>query len=294
MKRLCCLFLLVACQSEQGIKELRYENIAVVNGDFDNMKEVLTRLDIAATEFEGFISQPVYGTPEDGEQSVLQAEGLFQGRDEAERTVMLEYDAIFVNSGVRGLGDYVYNGVDSDDDFVADPVAVENIRQYISNGRTMVISDWAGDLIEATWPDKIEFVNESNCDEEPCWDASQVGVGLNEATGYAVVNGSAHEELVNQLGSEQLVIDFDFSHWTVIKSVADDVDVYLSADIEYRISGAEGYGTMDDVPLLVGFDSDRGRVVFSAFHWYTQNPALANQLMLYVAEGLNPGPNAEL
>ena len=144
------------------------------------------------------------------------------------------------------------------------------------------------------WPDKIKFVNEDNCDDAPCWDASQVGVGFNENTGYAVINEDDHEGLATELGTSQLVLEFDFSYWTVIESVADDVDVYLRADIEYRISGSEGYGSMDDVPLLVGFDSDRGRVIFSAFHWYTQNPALATQLMLYVAEGLNPGPDAEL
>ena len=60
---------LMACQSDQGLKQLRYENIAVVNGDFDNMQEILVRLDIGATEFEGYISQPIFDPEDDGEQS---------------------------------------------------------------------------------------------------------------------------------------------------------------------------------------------------------------------------------
>ena len=53
-------------------------------------------------------------------------------------------------------------------------------------------------------------------------------------------------------------------------------------------------GVLEDVPLLVGFSADRGRVVFSSFHWRSQNPSLANQLMIYAVEGLNPGPNANI
>ena len=64
----------------------------------------------------------------------------------------------------------------------------------------------------------------------------------------------------------------------------------LSGDIEYRISDGEGYGTLEDVPLLVGFNVGRGRVVFSSFHWRSQNPTQANQLMLVAVEGLNPVP----
>ena len=56
-----------------------------------------------------------------------------------------------------------------------------------------------------------------------------------------------------------------------------------------------GEGTLEDVPLLVGFQAEgRGHVVFSAFHWRIQNPSVSNLMMLHVAEGLNPGPNADL
>ena len=79
-----------------------------------------------------------------------------------------------------------------------------------------------------------------------------------------------------------------------MESVSEDVDIYLRGDIEYRISDGEGYGILEDVPLLVGFTMGRGRVVFSSFHWRSQNPTQANQLMLIAVEGLNPGSNANI
>ena len=33
--------------------------------------------------------------------------------------------------------------------WIADPIAVENIRSYAANRNTLIVSDWAGDIIEA-------------------------------------------------------------------------------------------------------------------------------------------------
>ena len=84
-------------------------------------------------------------------------------------------------------------------------------------------------------------------------------------------------------------MDFDFSYWTVMTEVADDVDVYLRGDIAYRVSGAEGYGTLSDVPLLIGFDVGPGRVIFSAFHWRGQNEAVTDLLIQHLLPGLATG-----
>ena len=283
------LLYLIGCQSDQALKEIRFENIAVVSGDFDHMGETLICLDIGFSEFEGIIEQPVFDTNSEAELNILKVEALFRDIDENNSPKMLEYDAIFVNSGVRGLGKYVYNGVEADDDLVNDPTVINHVKEYVDLGRTLIVSDWSGDLIEAVWPDKIQFLNENTCDEAPCWDAAQVGVELIE--GYANITDA---DLKKDLGTDSLSIDFDYSYWTVMGAVSSDVDVYLRGDIEYRVSGEEGYATLTDVPLLVGFNSGSGRVIFSSFHWRIQNPAVASQLMLYVAQGLEPGPEANL
>ena len=278
---------LCAC-SEQELKAFSFDDIAVVQGDFDSMNDVLLRLDISSTLYEGFIAGAVYDEELDPDINVLKVENLLRDRNEADRSVMLNYDAIFLNSGVRGLGEYKYNSVDPDDGFLSDEIVLENVQSFVEGGRTLVLSDWTGDLIEAIWPDKISFVNEEICGSPPCWDSSQVG------TSESILVDVMDEDAKQDLGTDNISLSFDFSYWTAMSSVADDVDIYLRGDIEYRISDGEGYGTLEDVPLLVGFDVGRGRIVFSSFHWRSQNPTQANQLMIAAVEGLNPGPNANI
>ena len=277
---------MTAC-SEQELKAFSFNEIAMVEGDFDHMGDVLLRLDIDTIEYEGYITQPVYDAEVDPDLNALKIEGLMRDRTEAGRTVMLSYDAIFLNSGVRGFGEYVYDGVDPDDAFLNDPEVIENVRSFVEGGRTLVVSDWTADIIEAAWPEMVTFLNEDSCPYAPCWDAPQVGIS--ERVNADVVD----EQLQQDLGTDSFSVEFDFSYWTAIESVSDDVDVYLRGDITYRDS--EGDKTLEDAPLLIAFTpGTRGRVVFSSFHWRSQNPVLANKVMLNVVEGMNPGPNANL
>jgi hypothetical protein len=275
-------FVALGCNSDQDIKELRWEELALVAGDFDHMGESLVRMGISYTEFEGFISQPVYNPEMDPDANVLKVEYLLSEVEDNGKPVMNQYDAIFLNSGTRGLGDVEYNSVLSDDILVTDEVVIENLLAFTSAGKSLVLSDWTGDLIEATWPDKIQFVNDSTCDTPPCLDASQMGAS------EAVIANVVDEDLQTQLGSDSVNLNFDFSYWTVMESVSEEVDVYLRGDIEYRLSASEGYSTLEDVPLLVGFNAGGGRVIFSSFHWSAQNSAVTDTILLHVAAGLSP------
>ena len=166
--------------------------------------------------------QVVYNPEEDGSLNGFKVENLFTDTDEADRTIMLDYDAIFLNSGVRGLGSYVYNGVENDDMFLLDELALENVRSFVQAGRTLVVSDWAGDLIEQVWPDKITFVNEENCSNEDCFDIAQVG------SNEKIIATIENDNLMNQLEVDSIQLRFDYSYWTAMKEVSDDVDVFSS------------------------------------------------------------------
>jgi hypothetical protein len=274
--------------SEQSLKAFDFENIAVVQGDFDSMNDVLIRLDVSAMAYEGFIAGAVYDDEIDPDLNVLKVENLLRDRNEGDQPVMNAYDAIFINSGVRGLGAYKYNNVDPDDTFLSDPIVLENVQQFVEGGGSLILSDWAGDLIEAIWPDQIDFVNEGICGSPPCWDAPQVG------TSEDVLADVLPTDLQQELGTDNISLSFDFSYWTAMASVSSDVEVFLQGDIEYRISDGEGYGVLEDVPLLVVLNLGRGKIVFSSFHWRSQNPTQGNQLMLSAVEGLGIGPNANI
>ena len=116
------------------------------------------------------------------------------------------------------------------------------------------------------------------------YDAFPISQGRRVALVIAdVVDPDLAEVLLN----DQLQIDFAFSYWTVIESVSEDVDVYLRGDVEYRLSDNTGTAVLEDAPLLVAFDSGRGRVIYSAFSWKAQSQSVTDLLLLYLAEGLD-------
>lgn len=271
-----------ACQSEQEIKALQWEEVAMINGDFDHMAASLVRMGVDFTDYEGFISQAAYNPELDPGSFALSVEYLFQGELESGAAVINEYDVLFINSGTRGLGDLVYNGMDDDSTFVADEAVIENLYDYTDKANSLVVSDWAGDIIEAAWPDAITFAREASCDESPCWDIGQAG------TSTQVIARVTDETLQQALGTDSVALQFDFTYWTVMQEVAEDVDVYLRGDVEYRLSDAEGVAVLEDVPLLVAFKAGGGRIIYSSFHWHSQNADVADTILLHVAEGLTP------
>ena len=280
------LLSLFACSENEIIKR-QFDEIAVVDGDFDHLGEVLTRMDIAHDSYDGFISQAVYNPEEDGSLNGYKIENLLIDRDEAERTIMFDYDAIFLNSGVRGMGSFVYNGVENDDMFLIDERVLENIRSFVQSGRTLVVTDWAGDLVEQVWPDKITFVNEENCQAEACFDIAQAG------SNESIIATITDDLLMNQLEVDSIQLQFDYSYWMAMRDVSDDVDVFLRGDITYRTSEGEGYVDATDVPLLVGFQDGSGYVIFSSFHFRAQNSNVVDTTLLTIIEGLQPGPSYE-
>jgi len=168
--------------------------------------------------------------------------------------------------------------LEPDDGLLTDPVAMENIREFVDRGGRLVLSDWTYDLIVALWPDKIDFYG-----DEATLDTAQVGV-------LSQINASVPDSgLAEALGDDAISLAYNYSNWAVIESVSDDVVVHVSGDVTYRISASDGYGELTDVPLLVSFTQGGGQVVFSTFHWMAQNPDLGERIMLEVVDGLGRG-----
>ena len=272
---------LSACNNEQGLRERAFKNIAVATGDFDEVEATLTRLDIAHTNYEGFIARAVYDPEINPDGNALKTEALFTAESEGVPEIEI-YDAVFVNSGTRGLGAFVYNGTEADDGLVTDQTALTHVRDYVENGGTLVVSDWSYDLIEALWPDELDFVR-----DDLVLDDAQRG------TSSSVVADVLDTTLAEALdGNQTLELGYDYTYWSVIDTVAPDVTVYLSGDITYRASGAEGEVAKEDAPLLVGFTAGGGQVLFSTFHWRAQRNAVSEGILLTLIEGLKTGPNA--
>jgi len=272
-RSLSLMALLLGCTQEQEFIEIPIDAIAVSSGDYDHMEALLLRQLVNYQLYEGFIVGATYDPDIDPDLMTLEVEGLLGSDDELEN-----YGAVFVNSGTRGLGRWVYNGVDTDDALVSDAAVIKNVTDFVAGGGVLVASDWSYDLIEACWPGMITFVG-----DETVLDDAQRG---QRGTVQALVH---REALVNDLGQNVVSIDYDFSHWATIASVSSDVEVILSGDVMYRVSELEGDIELEDVPLLVAFDHGAGSVYFSTFHWHVQNPTVADTILFSVVEGLNPG-----
>lgn len=268
----------LGCKNEQNIAEIRIEQVAVAAGDFDRIESALLRNGVTSEVYFGYINAPVYDVDDDGggaENSPLQVERLFTELNDDGDPLLMSYDALFMNSGVRGFGEYVYNDVDPDDGLVSDPAVLDTVEEFVGRRRTLVVSDWSYDLVEAIWPDKVTFLGEAEG-----YDSAQKG------TSRSVVARVTDEELAKALGNDQIEVFFDFTYWTVMESVGRGVTVHMRGDVTYRADDGSGEARLEDVPLLVSFETGNGRVILSSFAWRSQRQQVADTLLLSMVEGL--------
>lgn len=203
-------------------------NVAVVTGDYDNFDLVLDRMGFANyTLVDGLTETEVTGFLSD-----LDA--------------MLQFDIIFVNGG------FVEENVIYSDTGTTD-IYMQNIRDYVYAGGAIYASDWAYDVVELGWPERIDFVGDDNVVDD-----AQVGE-------YDLVTSSVVDaSLEDWLESSTIPIEYDLPVWPPVESVdTTTVTTHLTGNVSYRV-GTESYNLVD-VPLLMSFTSGEGKVVFSTF-----------------------------
>ncbi len=203
-------------------------NVAVVTGDYDDFDIVLDRMGFANFTLVDGLSQT------DTADFFADLEGMQQ------------FDVIFVNGG------FVEEGVISSTDG-SHELLIQNIRDYVSAGGAIYASDWAYDLIEVGWSERLDFAG-----DDLIIDDAQVGE-------YDLVSSNIVDaSLAVWLESTTIDIEYDLPVWPPIESVdTAAVTTHLQGNVNYRI-GTETF-TLIDAPLLVSFTSGEGKVVFSTF-----------------------------
>ena len=168
------LMVLLGCAPDQGFAELKLDALAVVLGDFDNVGDTLLGMNVPTQEFEGFIVQATYEPDEERTQrgeGATTVEGLLGVTTDGNLQVSV-FNGVFVNSGTRGLGAYQYNNaLQADNSLLLDTESMDHACNFVTGGGTLVVSDWAYEMIEYCWPDAVEFYGD---DLVP--DAAQVGI----------------------------------------------------------------------------------------------------------------------
>jgi hypothetical protein len=206
-------------------------DVAVVTGDYDDFNLVLNDM--------GFANYV-----------------LIDGLDEAaiadfldDPDTLAQYDIIFFNGGFVEDG-VIYDLEDATN--TAPTQRIQNIVDYVDAGGSIYASDWAYDVVELGWPDRVDFVG---VDEIPN-DAQE---GDYENVTAAVSDTS----LAEFLGKSYLDLTYDLPVWPPIESVSSSVSVHLTGTVPYS-DGLSDY-TLTSVPILVSFNSGDGRVAFSTF-----------------------------
>jgi len=260
---------------ENGLNSDFLQRVGVAAGDFDDVAAPLKRGDIAHDVYEGLISTATWDETFTSGSVALKVEDLFISSTGA--GAMGQYQAVFVASGTRGFGARQYNGLDPDDSLVQDTRVADNVRRYVSRGNTLLVTDWAYELIETAWPDAIDWVGPEPSQVDGSWidlDGAQRGQ-ITRITASVV-----DPTLADALGGSTMAVDFPYSNYAVIDAVGANTTVYVTGDVSYRPDLTADPIALTDVPLLVGFTPPGGgTVLFSAFHLDAQNPALVDQLI---------------
>jgi hypothetical protein len=214
----------VACQPLLPNDDRAY---LVVEGQYDRIQDVLSRMGLENVDLH------------DGIPATLNwAEDLFQTQD-----IINGYDVVFVNCGVEELE--LARGLSAN--------AVRNIRRYVEQGGSLYVSDWAYELIEQAFPEKIDFFG-----PDDVHDGAQVAIG------GAYTARVIDPDLAAQV-TDEMTINFQFQLGSVISQVADDVTIYLETDMQYRRDGNIA-DILPDTPVTVGFRHGLGKVIFTSFH----------------------------
>ena len=269
---------------EQGFIAVELDAIAVVNGDFDDLGGVLLRGDVGFQPFNGYISASTTWVGEDRpsrEDPGRTVEELFTAPvEDLSRFEIDQFQAVFINSGTRGLNAFEYNRtLEPDDALLVDETAMDNACAFPEGGGSLFVTDWAYDIVEACWPDKITFAN-----DDTIVDNAQVGVA-----GDLLVD-VVDEELQSTLDSAVVSVSLNYSAFAVMKDVSDDVEVLLSGDVVYQPLEGGDYEVFKGVPLAVRIPiGQNGQVFYSSFHLHPQTPALSEALLFRGMVGLERG-----
>jgi len=221
--------------------------VAVATSDYDRIEELLTELEIPYTLYDGFVVGPSSDALLiDRYQDLPPVESLFENAD-----VLDGYDVVFVNCGARGTGTVNPKTLELEDSLLEDTGTLSNLSTYVEDGGRLFVSDRSYTLLEAAFPELIDFQG-----DDLVLGAAEVGqsTGL---TGRVV--DSALEIYLNSL-----VVDLEFpvSSWAV---PLESSGVLIRGDVP--MEGEDGEVIIaSSRPILIHLSRGYGSVTFTSAH----------------------------
>ena len=199
--------------------------MAVVWGSYDHIEEILDTI--------GFRRVTV---PDTG------AYVLFNNISEFLNSSYLnEFNIAFINCGAL-----------DEDYFYTDSLMREQMKSWVSNGHSLYCSDWAYGVVEACFPQYINFSG-----NDSIYGSAEVGK-------YMLTTSFINdEEIKNHLGKDKADINFNLSGWVVIDSLeqGSSAEIWITADSVRTFTEK-----LINVPIMVYFSYGQGKVLYTSFH----------------------------
>ena len=235
-------------------------DVAVIAGDYDDFQMVLSNMGfgnyylvdgLLASDIQDFLLDP---------------------------EAMSAYDIIFFNGGhIEEDVIYDLDGSQSEEleegEAPTHEVIMANIANYVRDGGAIYASDWAYDVVEQGWPDRLEFVGDDTIPDD-----AQLGE-------YDLVTAAISDAALSEwLGSNSIEVEYDLPVWPPMEGVDGATTTHLSGNVNYRV-GQSTY-TLAAVPLLASFTSGEGKVVYSTFRVAKNGSSDMMQVLQYMMYNL--------
>ncbi|MEC7984363.1 MAG: choice-of-anchor D domain-containing protein [Myxococcota bacterium] len=204
--------------------------LAVVAGEYDSIEQLLEDLEL---EYDVYGYGSYLDFLEDG-------------------TAMAEYDVIFFNCGMP------FSWLDSR------PLIAANMANFVQNGGSVYASDWAHLIVEAAWPERIDFVGDDSLFRDPSTSldlSDSAYVGMATDLQAEVLDGT----MQLALGSEYADITYDLDAWVVPIALESATPMLQGSVPTWDVSSGAPSDIYHNVPLAVKFSAG-GTVIYTTFH----------------------------
>ncbi len=255
-------------QEKAGLIGVPLGKVAVVTSDYDRVEETLAAFDIDFELYDGFISGPPPDALliEDYADIPLGVESLLQTPE-----LLETYDVLWINCGVRGSGGVDPETLEASDQLLSDPAVASNLAAFVRNGGRLVVEDWSYGLLEAAFPDALDFYGQ----DEKSGDAEVGAISRVEA---AVVDPG----LEKALGVDVLEVAFPVSAWTVVREAGEAEGVWLEADVPIE----DGDPSSITAPLVIQQSVGYGTLTFLSIHTQQSTTEVWLDFMVHLLRSL--------
>jgi hypothetical protein len=215
-------------------------NMTVYTGH-DSVEEVLARL--GYTDFE--IVDTLSGSSEHDDTTPSWFTAAF-----GDAAAFADQDILFVNCGAH---EWALDNADPQDV----QRALDNLRDFVEAGGNIYFSDWAYDLVEALYPDAVDWVG-----DDLVRDDAQRGKQQD------FVADVVDAEMAAILGRARATLRFNQGRIALAERLGPIARPLLNADITAD-DGNGGTETLSQVPVLLEIlpaGESGGRILFTSFH----------------------------